>query len=162
MSNFIKANIRTIIFIIVVTIIVAAIFLYRYIKLNVGTYSPSTEVPKYEIKKYDANEYTVVNIKKEIVYRSYYKDYIDLMLNDPVTAFNKLTTNSKENLFSNDYNKFLDYTKSLNKSVLLSADISRFSDDNKKIVVIDTTDSSYIFYENGVWNYTVDLMGTIN
>lgn len=162
MSNFIKANVRTIIFVIVVTIIVAGIFLYRYIKLNVGTYSPSTEVPKYEIKKYDANEYTVVNIKKEIVYRSYYKDYIDLMLNDPVTAFNKLTTNSKENLFSNDYNKFLDYTKKLNKSVLLSADISRFSDDNKKIVVIDTTDSSYIFYENGVWNYTVDLMGTIN
>jgi len=56
----------------------------------------------------------------------------------------------------------VEYVNKLNKSVLASADISRYNDEKNRIIVIDTTESGYTFYENGVWNYTVALTGRTN
>ena len=157
MSKFIKDNKKTITFITIVLIIVGIIFAYRYITINIGTYEPSHEPVKIEIRKYEANEYNVVTMNKEVVYRSYYKYFINLLLNDPTKAYNMLTNETKEKMFSNDINNFLDYVNKLNKSVLRTADISRYNDEKDKIIVVDNTEASYSFYENGVWNYTVEI-----
>ena len=162
MSKFIKENKKTITFVVVVLIVVGIIFAYRYITLNIGTYSPAEGPAVLEIKKYEANEYNVVTINKEIVYRSYYKDFINLLINDPKKAYEKLDTETRERLFSNSYDSFTDYVSKLDKNVLMSADISRYNDEKDKIIVIDTTESGYTFFENGVWNYTVSLAGRTN
>ena len=157
MNKFIKDNKKTITFIAIVLVIVGIIFIYRYVTINIGVYEPSHEPAKIEIRKFNANEYNVVTIDKEIVYRSYYKYFINLLINNPVKAYDMLTNETKENLFDNEYNKFSDYVKKLNKSVLLKADISRYNDEKNRIIIVDNTESSYTFYEKGTWNFTVGL-----
>ena len=157
MRNFIRNNIRTIIFIVVIALITGGIFLYRYIKQNQGTYEPNVDHVAKEIIKYEANQYIVYKIDKVDVYRSYYKDFMKLLATDPVKAYSKLTKDSKTHMFNDNYDKFLEYVKKLDKSVLLSGEVKRYSDEKKKIILVDNTDSSYVFYEDGVWNYTVDL-----
>lgn len=162
MSKFISENKKTITFVVIVLIVVGIIFAYRYVTLNIGTYSPSEGPGVVEIKKYEANEYNVVTMNKEIIYRSYYKSFINLLINDPAKAYSKLTEETKERMFANNYDSYLDYLSKLNKDVLKKADISRYNDEKNKIIVIDTTESGYTFFENGVWNYTVALTGRVN
>ena len=41
--------------------------------------------------------------------------------------------------------------------------IDRYNDEKKgKIIIVDSTESTYVFYENGAWNYKVDLMNRIS
>ncbi len=157
MRNFIRENIRTIIFVIVVLLAIGGIFLYRYIKQNQGIYEPSHEnVPK-EIIKYDANEYVVYNIDKAEVFKQYYKDYMMLLINNPSKAYNKLTDETKEHVFNNSYDKFIDYVNKLDKTLLMNSKVDRYAEDNNKFIIVDTTEASYVFYDKGVWNYEVDL-----
>ena len=46
--------------------------------------------------------------------------------------------------------------------MLAKGNIVRYNVTNNAITVIDNTDSSYVFNENGVWNYTVYLNGRMN
>ena len=39
----------------------------------------------------------------------------------------------------------------------MTSDVTRYNDEDNRIIVVDNTGSSYVFYENGVWNYTVDI-----
>jgi len=157
MRDFIKSNIRTIIFVLILGLTVGGIFLYRYIKSNEGTYEPNVEKAVKEIRKYEANEYVVYKIDKADVYRSYYKDFMRLLVNNPSLAYNKLTEETKKNKFNYSYDDFLKYVNKLDKTVLLTGEVERYSDDKGKIILVDNTNSSYVFYEKGVWNYTVDF-----
>ena len=101
-------------------------------------------------------------MNKVDVYRSYYKDYIRLLLNDPTKAYEKLTDACRKEMFNNDYQKFLDFTKKLDRKALMSSDLSRYSEQDGKIILIDTNESSFVLYENGVWNYTVFISGRMD
>jgi hypothetical protein len=157
MYNFIQENKRTIIFIVVIVLILGGIFTYRTIQRNTGTYAPNVDEVHKEIIKYADNEYVIYNIKNEDVYRSYYRNFMNLLLNDPVKAYNKLYHNTKADKFNNNYDNFLKYVKSLDRKTLMTSDVTRYNDEDNRIIVVDNTGSSYVFYENGVWNYTVDI-----
>lgn len=162
MFKFLKEYKRTILFVIIVALIMAGIFIYRRVQLNKGTYEPNHENVSLDVIKYEENEYTVMYMNKTDVYRAYYKNYIRLLLNDPVRAYGKLTDDCRRDMFNNDYDKFLEFTRKLDRNSLLVSDLARYSEDNGKIILIDTNESSFILYEKGVWNYTVFISGRVD
>lgn len=163
MLNFIKRYQKTITFGLVVLLVLAGIFIYRTIRRNSGSYNPNVGTVTKEVQHYEDNEYIVYQINKVDVYTSYYKDFMQLLVNDPSKAYNKLTDDSKKSMFNNDYDNFVKYYKSIDKSLLLTSTVDRYNDDRKgKIIIVDSTESTYVFYEDGVWNYKVDLMNRIS
>ena len=162
MLNFIKEYKRTILFIVFVAAILAGIFIYRRVQLNKGTYEPNHENVSLDVIKYEENEYTVMYMNKTDVYRAYYKAYVRLLLNDPVKAYGKLTDACRKEMFNNDYDKFLDFTKKLDRKALMVSDLARYSEQDGKIILIDTNESSFVLYEKGVWNYEVFISGRMD
>lgn len=163
MRDFIKRYQKTITFALVVLLVLASIFIYRHIRRISGKYEPSVGTVVKEVQHYEDNEYVVYQMNKVDVYTSYYKDFMQLLVNDPSKAYNKLTDDSKASMFNNDYDKFVKFYKSIDKSLLLSSTIDRYNDEKKgKIIIVDSTESTYVFYENGAWNYKVDLMNRIS
>lgn len=161
MLDFIKKYKFTITIVLLILVGIGAFIAIKYYKNNVGVYNPYSEIPDYVLQKQDINNYQVINKNKEDVYRAYYKEFVLLLATDTTQAFNKLESKNKEQLFGNNYERFKEYANSLNKNLLLKSDIKKYfvEEDgiNKRIVIIDTTDSSYTFIENGVWNYTVSI-----
>ena len=162
MLNFTKEYKRTILFIVIVVLILGGIFLYRKIQLNKGTYEPNHENVSIDVIKYQDNEYNVMYMNKMDVYRAYYKHYVRLLLNDPVKAYGLLTTACREEMFNNDYDKFLEFTKKLDRNSLMVSDLSRYAEQDGKIILIDTNESSFVLYEKGVWNYEVFISGRMD
>ena len=162
MFNLLKEYKRTILFVIIVIFIIAGIFIYRRVQANKGVYEPDLTPVAVEIKKYDDNSYNVLNVNKVDVYRAYYKNYTRLLLNDVSKAYELLTTECRQNMFDNDYEKFKEFVKGIDKQSLITSDVSRYNEQDGKIIVVDNNESSIIFYENGVWNYQVYITGRIN
>jgi len=161
MLSFIKKYYRSIILIGSIVLIIAGVFLYKYIIQHSGTYAPNNGPFEYEIKQLADNQYEVVYMNDVDVYKGYHKEFVRLLLNNPIQAYDKLTDECKTNIFNNSYDNFVKYIKKLDKTVLLTSYVEKYSKENDRIIVIDNTQSSYIFYEQGVWNYKVYLTGYI-
>ena len=163
MSNFVKKYRRTITFSIFIILIVVGIFIYRFIRLNQGEYMPKGDRVVREVYNYKDNEYNVITPEKETIYRSYYREFINNMLYNPERAWDLLSSNTKSNMFGNKYEEFTKFIKKLDKKVLMTSDINRYSDkETNKITIVDTTESTYIIETLGVWNYTVTIGGRLN
>lgn len=162
MFKLLKEYKRTILFVLIIIIVIAGIFIYRRVQANKGVYEPDLAPVVNEIKKYEDNSYNVLNVNKVDVYRAYYKNYTRLLFNDVPKAYELLTTDCRKNMFNNDYEKFKEFVKTLDRQTLITSDVSRYSEQDGKIIVVDSNESSLIFYENGVWNYQVYITGRIN
>ena len=162
MFNFLKENKRTILFVLIIALVVAGIFIYRRANLNKGTYEPSHENVAWDVIKYEENEYNVMHMNKVDVYRAYYKHYIRLLLNDPAKAYEKLTKACRQEMFNNDDDKFLEFTNKLDRKALITSDLSRYNEEDGKIILIDTNESSFVLFENGVWNFEVFISGRMD
>lgn len=161
MLNFIKKYHKTLLLILFIALVIAGIFLYRYIKDHSGEYKPDNSPVYYEIKKFEDNQYEVVYLDEVDVFKGYHKDFVRLMINNPTLAYDRLTSDCKKNIFNDNYDDFLKYVKKLDKTVLLTSSVSKYNKDGDRIIVVDNTDSSYVFYEKGVWNYSVYINGSI-
>jgi hypothetical protein len=42
------------------------------------------------------------------------------------------------------------------------SDLARYSEQDGKIILIDTNESSFVLYEKGVWNYEVFISGRMD
>ena len=157
MLNFIKRYKITIIVVILILVGIGAYFGIKYYRENVGDYTPNGALQNYDIKNYNSNQYVVINKDNIDVYRAYYKEFMNLMANNPTQAYNKLTEETRNTLFSNDYNSFLKRQETLNKNTLLTSDITNYKVDKNRISVIDKYGEKYTFIESGVWNYTVEM-----
>lgn len=165
MSNFIKNNKKTLLLVVIIIIVLLGIFIYHRIMSredNVYDNDYGNKEPMTGVRTYDDNEYQIVKIEPSDVYIAYFKRFMKLLAYDPVAAYEKLSVEAKQNDYNNSYDNFYKYTQELDRKSLLTADVSRYSADDDRIIIIDTTNVSYIFYENGVWNYTVRIMGNID
>lgn len=157
MINFIKKYKLTILVVTIILLIIGVYFGYRYYINNFGEYNPYSDLDGIEIVDYKVNQYTVITKDEIDVYRAYYKDFMQLLADNPAQAYNKLSNDTKTSLYNDSYDNFLTYQKSLDKKILKTSDLLQYTREGNTIYVIDKYNNHYVFYENGVWNYTVKL-----
>ncbi|MBR6072917.1 MAG: hypothetical protein IKP76_01170 [Bacilli bacterium] len=157
MINFIKKYKLTILVIVFIGLIIGGYFGYKYYINNIGEYNPYSKIQDLQIVNYNTNQYTLINKDEIDVYRAYYKEFMQLMADDPAKAYTKLTNDTKTSLYNDNYDNFLNYQKTLDKKILKTSDLSQYTREDNMIYVVDKYNNHYVFYENGVWNYTVKL-----
>ena len=113
----------------------------------------------FEIKNYAINEIIPVYVDDEGLVKKYYSDFIDLMINDPKSAFALLDDESLMEQFTS-YKAFEKYVNELKQTRgFYTATIRNYSsqvDGGKKLYyVMDSIGNEYIFVETSIMNYTV-------
>ena len=157
MLDFIKKYKITIIIVVIIALIIGGYFGYRYYINNIGEYNPYSKTTDIEIVNYKTNQYTVINMSEIDVYRAYYKEFMQLLADNPSQAFNMIDDDTKSSLYNNSYENFLNYQKLLDKKILKTSDITQYTRKDNKIYVVDKYNNQYIFVEDGVWNYKVKM-----
>lgn len=164
-KGFIKKYKITITVFAIVICIAVGIILYNYIGGLKIYHDPSLEggVDTYEIKQLDANEYEIANVDESDIFEQYYKEFMSLLVNNPSEAWKLLTDSNKDLRYHGEYSKFLEDIKLFASTSRMNAGIDRYSysESGHKVIVIDKSNYSYSFYEDGVWNYKVSINGQV-
>lgn len=155
MSDYNKRPyIASIIILIIILLCFVGFSLYR-------NYTNSKAVPNsyinYEMhdKVYGVNEYSNVVITEQRMAEIYLTNYLYILRTDLNKAYKLIDKQYiKDNNF--DYNKFVEYVKTLNISNTKVLRYNVYLDDNKKYYsIISTSESKFIFQVDGVMTYTV-------
>ena len=103
MLDFIKKYKITIIIVVIIALIIGGYFGYRYYINNIGEYNPYSKTTDIEIVNYKTNQYTVINMSEIDVYRAYYKEFMQLLADNPSQAFNMIDDDTKSSLYKKRY-----------------------------------------------------------
>lgn len=154
---------RTVRYIIVILLVILVVLVVRYLlTYEKPTYNNVNSGPvQVTTKVYGVNEYNVISVDEVNVYTSYYKNFINLIVNDPKSAYDLLTDDCKRDRYKNDYNNFYEKVSKLDKNELLNYTIDRYSKTDDRIIIVDSNEYSFSFYEDGVNNYTVYINGKV-
>lgn len=149
----------------------------RYFIVRVDTYTLAYEIEELDSKKYDNideidlttdlteivqtenNQFEYTRINNENTCRFYLKNYTELLLSDPETAYDMLDEQYKEERFSS-YEEFLEYieeNRTYFENTVLSQYAVDYFDDYTEITLVDVYNNSYKIIVKSVMDYTVQL-----
>lgn len=164
-KKIIKDNIIWICILFVLIGVLVGYSIYNYIEdkkvFNEPMLSEPENIP-YVNYKYADNEYRVITVEKYDVFNSYYKDFINKMVNNPKLSWDYVSDAEKKNRFNNKYEEYEKYIKTIINARTLNNKVDRYKVSNKTITVIDSANYMYEFIENGVWNYKVSFKEQVN
>ncbi len=164
-KTFIKDNKGVVIIFILTVLVAAALFIYNKVTYEEYTDKNLTEEEVKDIpyikKNYEVNEYQNVTIDLIDLLNDYYRDYINKLINDPKTAYELLTVESKES-FGNNYDEFKKYVDKINTLQLKTSKVAEYRTNKGRIKnydIIDTSDNRFTIYEKSVWDYEISFAG---
>lgn len=150
----------------------------RYFIVRVDTYTLAYEIEELNSKEYDDideidlttdlteiaqtenNQFEYTRINNENTSRFYLKNYTELLLSAPETAYDMLDEQYREERFSSSYEEFPEYIEE-NKTYFENAVLSQYAvdylDDYTEITLVDVYNNSYKIIAKSVMDYTVQL-----
>ena len=113
-------------------------------------YSIDNPIPS-EPKKYAVNEYTVLTVTDEDMAKTYFSNFVNLMVSDPNRAYYLLDENYRNVKFGSIDN-FIGVVKNYE-----SATIKRFRRNGSVFYISDSNNNVFAFVVDGVMKYKVYL-----
>lgn len=113
-----------------------------------------------EIAQTENNQFEYTRINNENTCRFYLKNYTELLLSAPETAYDMLDEQYREERFSSSYEEFLEYieeNKTYFENAVLSQYVLDYLDDYTEITLVDIYNNSYKIIAKSVKDYTVQL-----
>ena len=113
-----------------------------------------------EIAQTENNQFEYTRINNENTCRFYLKNYTELLLSAPETAYDMLDEQYREERFSSSYEEFLEYieeNKTYSENAVLSQYVLDYLDDYTEITLVDIYNNSYKIIAKSVKDYTVQL-----
>ena len=113
-----------------------------------------------EIAQTENNQFEYTRINNENTSRFYLKNYTELLLSAPETAYDMLDEQYREERFSSSYEEFLEYieeNKTYFENAVLSQYVLDYLDDYTEITLVDVYNNSYKIIAKSVKDYTVQL-----
>lgn len=160
--NFIKKNWLFSILILLIIVIFTVIVILKVTKKNeTFEYHPDYSEVYYEIRNRKANEYRIMEVSDEDMAKSYYKDWVYMILNKPEEAYNMLDSNSKKEFDTYEkFEKWIDkYTTSKTKNGKILKYSYKTEASKNEIMILSEDNIRYRFYEYSVNNYKVEILG---
>ena len=113
-----------------------------------------------EIAQTENNQFEYTRINNENTCRFYLKNYTELLLSAPETAYDMIDEQYREERFSSSYEEFLEYieeNKTYFENAVLSQYVLDYLDDYTEITLVDVYNNSYKIIAKSVKDYTVQL-----
>lgn len=161
-----KEHKRIIIFLIFfILLVIISLFLYLDYKNNGRIEKNIVEDEAYIKYQYAENEYKVVTISDLDMINYYYKDFIEMFINNQQSLWDNLDDDSRSKKFNNDYKTFSTYINKLKTSKTATSTVEKYKiTDNGtyKLYSIITSENIKInFREYGIWKYNIEIEGKI-
>lgn len=116
--------------------------------------------------KFDVGEYRFITISEQDIVVAYYKNFINLVNENPKKAWDMISNDCKKDMFDYTYAEFEKY---INKYLVSTAkdkytvEKYKYKNGNREntIELVDSQNILYKFNEKAVWDYTVDIIANI-
>jgi hypothetical protein len=154
--EFIYKNKKNLLYLFIIVILIIVILVVSKNSKN----DTSTYNEKSYLHDYKENEVNYVYISEEDMANKYLSDYINLLINNPKEAYERLNQNYRANKFPS-YESFSYYLQDLLSTQFLESKVSKYSvytkDEFKYYDIIDGDNNNIIFKEISIMNYEVFL-----